>query len=828
MAKVTIDNGSNDQVFAEEESGGGIQIMEILWLVLRNLHWLVLCAAIGGLYSYYKVRGEQRLYSSGASIMIKTNADVGTDSDRASSLVNQLTGSVTISSINNEIMILKSRTLMERVVRDLGINQNYSSISKMAHRRNDLYKTTPVLLDLLDAGDAMSIVLKIKPINDSEVEISGFADGQQLVVKTGDTVISPVGRIVATFTQFYNSGYNDQVIDFRRSSVASVANGYRGRVNVTRDDPKNTILRLSLTDTSPMRAADILNTLITVYNDDAVADQERILDYSYEFINERIANLGGDLDSIHQQVASFKRSNNLISLGNYGQSYVAASAEESSKLAQLTNQREYLRSIVTFIEEIDESSMIPVGNVDGEASGLITQYNNNVIRLEKYDENDRNNPAVTKLLDQQEILKNSILSSIAIRLSMLDDKIDVARRNKNLAEAQVRAVPERQIEISSVEQMRGIKEQLYLTLLTKREELLLNKPKLESMAKVVDVASPNFGPIAPNEKQRTTRGILIGLAIPLAFILLSKFLDSRIHSRRDVEKGTKAPYLGDIPLKKDLEQHTVVVKDFSRDPVSEAFRLVRSNMEYMKNKDSKSQVVLFTSFFVSSGKTFVSTNLASSFALGGKRCVFVDLDIRKGTATKVFGVKNRMGVSNYLSGKTDDFNDIIWANEHVPGLDVIFSGPVPPNPAELLMSDRLDTLIEYLKQHYEYIFLDCVPLGLVADVDIVKRLADLTVFVLRAEKINKNMLPELDKIYKGEKLPNLAIVLNGVKHKKRRGYGYGGYGYGYGGYGYGGYGYGYGGYGYGYGYGNETENENKKKKFRLRKKHKKDRTSNDV
>ena len=716
MAKVTIDKGDtvNEQSFLEEESGGGIQIKEIIWIILRNLHWLILCAAIGGVYSYYKVRGEQRIYSSGASIMIKTNADVGSNSDRASSVVNQLTGTVTVSSIENEMMILKSKTIMETVVRKLGINQSYTTISKLAKRRTDLYKNSPVELSFPDVSEGAYITLAVTPINDVEMLITGFPNGQEMTVRSGDTVVSPVGRMCASYTRFYNDGYIDQVIDFQHVPVEVMAARYRGSVSVWRDDPKNTILRFALNDTSPLRAADVLNMLIKVYNDDAVADQKRILEYSYEFINERITNLGGDLDSIQLQVASFKRENNIISVGAYGQSFLSTSAEATQTLKELTGQAAFLSNLVDFINGIDSETMIPVAGVDGEASALIAQYNSNVIKLEKYDENDRNNPTVIKLQSQQEILKNSILSSIEIHLSILDSKIEVARRNKNLADAQVRAVPENQIEISSVEQMRGIKEQLYLTLLTKREELLLNQPKIESMAKVIDLASPNYAPVAPNERKRTTRGILIGLAIPAAIILLRKLLDTRIHSRRDVEKGTKAPYLGDIPFKKDLESHSLVVTGYRRDPISEAFRLVRSNMEYMRPKDNVSQAVLFTSFFVSSGKTFVSTNLACSLAMGGKKTVFVDLDIRKGSASKVFGMKTKMGASIYLSGKTDDFEDIIWHYEEVRGLDVVFSGPIPPNPAELLMSDRLEKLVNYLKQNYDYVVLDCVPLGIVA------------------------------------------------------------------------------------------------------------------
>jgi ATPases involved in chromosome partitioning len=253
-----------------------------------------------------------------------------------------------------------------------------------------------------------------------------------------------------------------------------------------------------------------------------------------------------------------------------------------------------------------------------------------------------------------------------------------------------------------------------LTMLTKREEPLLSEPKIEPSCKIIDQAWANYNPISPQPRKAIMRGLLIGLLIPVIVIVLRRLLDTTVHFRTDVEKLTKTPFLGEIPFKEDAKDHAIVVRENGRDSVSEAFRLVRSNLEYMKNQDqTNGQVVMFTSFIVASGKTFVSTNLSTSFALANKKTVLVDLDIRKATFNKVFGVKNNAGVSNYLSGTIDNIEDLINPDLIAQNLDVIFSGPVPPNPAELLMSDRLDKLVEYLRQRYDYVFLDNVPLGIV-------------------------------------------------------------------------------------------------------------------
>ena len=234
----------------------------------------------------------------------------------------------------------------------------------------------------------------------------------------------------------------------------------------------------------------------------------------------------------------------------------------------------------------------------------------------------------------------------------------------------------------AIESKKQIKEGLLLTMLTKREELLLNEPKIEPSCKVIDQAWANYSPIAPNPRKSVMQGILIGLLIPVVIIVLRRLLDTRVHFRSDVEKLTKAPFLGEVPYKKNAGENAIVVRENGRDSVSEAFRLVRSNLEYMKNQDRKDgQVVMFTSFIVGSGKTFVSSNLAASFAHAKKKVVLVDLDIRKATMNKVFGVKNTAGVSNYLSGAIDSVSDLIHQDQTSEYMDVIFSGPVPPNPS---------------------------------------------------------------------------------------------------------------------------------------------------
>ena len=791
--------------FFDESANSGFKFKDLVFLVLRNLHWFVICALIGGIIAYYNVRQQERIYASSASLLIKTTLNSsGSESLRTSSALGSITtGGPIISTINNEIMVLKSQSIMESMVRELNLNVSYSYKTKMSRRNKDLYKESPIEVVFPEMDEQAKAVFSVKPIDKDHVILDDFGSGiPAMTVRLNDTVISPVGKIVVKPTWRFGDFYDIEITVSHRP-VSTVAAIYRGRINVRRDSERNAILKLLVSDTSPLRAADVLNALMDTYNKESIDDQQRVLDYTENFINERIEYLMNDINENEKVFVDFKRSHNIIDTKSYGQAYVAASSALSEEAKKLGAQAEMMRYLLNFAKN-NTDQMIPIGAVpvSSEASSVIKKYNDNLVKIEKYKSDGTiNNPVAQNLMEEQVSLHASIITVLETNLKGLEDRIDVANRDRTIANSQIQSVPVAQLELGSVERMQGIKESLYLQLLTKREELLMMSPQLEATGKVIDYAQPNGNPVAPDERKSTIIGIIIGLAVPILILVLKNLLDTTIHERVDVQKSSNVPFLGDVPFEKDMEGYAIRVRENGRDSLSESFRLIRSSLEYMKDRKNGAHAIMFTSFMVSSGKTFISTNLATSFALAKRKTVLVDLDIRKGTLFKVFNVSTKAGISNYLSGKTDSIDDIIHSDVNTPCLDIIFSGPVPPNPAELLMSTRLEDLMAELRKRYEYIFLDNVPVGMVADSDIVKRVADTTIMVLRAGKTDKRLLFDVDKFYKDKVYPNICVILNGV-NKKRRGYGYYGYGYGYG--------HEYG-YGYGYGYGDEEEHKKKKK-----------------
>jgi capsular exopolysaccharide family len=793
-----MDEKTNDSdlSFLDSNASNPVQFKDILLLLLRNIHWIILCGIIGAVVSFYFVRSKERIYGSTATIMLKSFSSNGSESSRESALISEFSGmSIAISSINNEIMIMSSQSVISEMVRNLELNMQYSYKTKVAKRTKDLFGDSPIKVVFPDVSEENAISLEVIPVNDNMVSLTGFgnSDISSINVKLGDTVYSPFGRVSVQKTWYYNESFYNVPISVHHLSVSNVAEIYRKKIIISRDDTKNTVIRLSLRDTSPVRAAEVLNGLVKAYNDDAVKDQKRLLKYSYDYIDDRIAYLENDLTSIEKEIISFKKENLLLNIDNYGESYLQSSLSSNEEEKKWRMQLSMARYILDYISNNKDGKLIPINSTleNEPVLNLLQQYNSTVLELDQFAKNDISfkHPRVESLMESQEAMKGNIISLLESFIVAVEDKIEQTKKVGSEAEMKMQSVPEQQRYYASVERVQNIKLKLYESLLARREEMYLAQPAIEASAKIVDPAFVNLEPVYPNEKKSTMMGLLLGLALPSLLLVLIKLFDTRIHNKDDLEHLTKIPFLGEVPLNKKLDKNAIVITENSHDSVSEAFRMIRSNMSYMNDKSKKCQVVMFTSFFVSSGKTFMCSNLALSFALANKKVLIIDLDIRKGTMAKVFGVKARMGISSYLGAKTDDVEEILQHNIVCPNLDVVFSGPIPPNPAELLMSDRLDSLIAQLRERYDYIFLDNVPVGVVADADIIKRLADITVFVVAALKVDRGLVKELDAFYKSKKFPNLALVLNSVRHKKHKGYGsYGSYSY---------YGYGYGNYGYG-------------------------------
>ena len=775
-----------DTSFLDEKGGTKIHIKDVLFIVLRNLHWLILFAVAGALVAYFNVHQQNRVYQSTARVLIKGSSTGGNDGAVREANVRNMfnTRSLYNSNINNEMMILTSKSAITEVVQNLKLAVTYTQKTRIVNRVKDLYGECPVEVSFIDDNEEDWFSFDVTPI-DSVTVTANIAGYEPLQINLGDTVATPLGcRIVIAKTWFYTPGvYNNSITVTHRSLNATV-DYYRYALQVSRDDDFNSIVNITLQDPSPIRAADVINEAIRVYNDDAIRDKKRIIAYTYDYINERLQLLHSDLGIEESALANFKRENQLLNISEYGQSYLATSIQSSEEVERLKKQLSTARYLMQLNESSSKAHPIPlnIGLSEEHIMALIEQHNTLVLELEKYE--SQNNPVVKQKMAELGNIRSNMNTLLDVYIGVLQERISEAQMAANVASNKMSQVPQQQIYIENLERTQKIKEDLYLHLLSRREELMISQPSIEPNGKILDQARVNRNPIAPNEKQTTLMGLLIGLLIPVASFFLRRLLDTKVKYYTDVIKVTSAPFLCEIPARAKDDDREVVVTSHDHDAMSESFRLLRAKVDFLvKNSDDQSRVIMVTSLLPGMGKTFISTNLASSLGIAGKRIIIIDLDLRRGSLTRNFYSRRHAGLSNYLIGKTNDWKSLVKHDLITTGVDCIFTGPIPPNPTELLGNGRLPALLAELRKEYEYIVFDTAPTGLVVDTDIIKPLVDNTLFVIRSGKFDKRMLEEVETLYTGHTFPNIAILLNDVHYRKltsfERKYGYG-YGYGYG------------------------------------------------
>ena len=501
--------------------------------------------------------------------------------------------------------------------------------------------------------------------------------------------------------------------------LSSVAAYYLANLGIRQEEDASSILTLSLKDASPSRAEDVLNMLITAYNEDAIRDKNQVAVNTADFINERLIIISRELGGVESELETYKRDNRILDINNTASAYLDESRKSNSEALEMETQLRLATYIKDYLEDhTKDGDLIPsnTGIDNASVESQISQYNAIKLRRDKLIEDSSNsNPVVEELNNSLHAMKQSIIRAVDNMIVSINVRKRDAQSREVRAQSRVASIPTQEREMLSIERQQKIKEALYLFLLNRREENAITQAMADNNARVIDGATGSNAPIAPVR----SRIMLLGL------------------------------------------------------------------------------VITFTSFNEGAGKTFISRNLALTLVFAKKRVLLLDMDIRKGTLSHhMHGHGHKMGLTNYLADSSVQVDDIIRPVEGVDGLDIIPAGTVPPNPAELLMDERLDKLVEELRQRYDYIVADSVPVGIIADASIANRVVDLTIFVVRAGKLDRRQLPDIESLYQEKRLRNMALVLNGVDIA-HRGYGYG-------------YGYGYGRYGYGYGYGYGKGKKNKK------------------
>lgn len=759
----------------------GLNIVDLFLYLASQWKWFLLSILICGGIAWYNYARAPLVYFRSATVIIKDPSNKASTSglDRFDNFINKV-------NVANEILQFRSKKLMREVVQRVHADVSYQI--KDGLRSNELYNESPVLVRLPDAlaEQNFSFTMTLKDAKTVTLsDFSGIEAKPSYEVALNDTVAIAEGmNVVVTATNYLNDSWMKMPIRVRKLPVESMVNYYKNALGIQQEEEESSILTLALKDSSPARAEDVLNTLITVYNEEAIKEKNQVAVNTANFINERLIIIERELGNVESNLESFKQRNQIVDIASSAGMYMNESQKYNADAMELETQLRLANFIKDYLTDPGkETDLIPsnTGISDMNIENQISLYNAAKLRRDHLiDDSSVNNPVVQELNNSLRAMKQSIIRAVDNMIVSLNVKRNDAQNREMRAQDRVTAIPTKERQMLSIERQQKIKEALYLFLLNKREENALSQAMADNNARVIDGAEGSNAPISPNRNRILLLGLLIGIALPGAVCLAILFMDTRVHGRKDIEGVTSVPYLGEIPLDKeamkDGRKRVMVVKEQGDDIISEAFRILRTNMAFLSKKDKPTQVITFTSFNIGAGKTFIARNLSMSLAYMKKRVVMVDLDIRKGTLSRHFG-HYHVGVTNYLSDNTVKLDDII---QHQDGFDLVPAGILAPNPAELLMDNRLDELMNELRARYDYIIADNVPVGLVADAIIANRIADLTIFVVRAGKLDRRQLPDIEKLYQEKKLKNMALLLNGA-NPERHGYGYSyGYGYGYG------------------------------------------------
>ena len=613
-----------------------LNLEDILQVVLANWHWFVLSVVVCAGAAFLYLKWAPKVYTRTASVLIKDDAKGGALSESAAFEDLGIFG--TKRNVDNEVLVFKSRRLMTEVARNLHLDVSYTV--KEGLRTVELYTQSPVLLSFPDAEEAQAFSLRAKPISAEEVVLSDFviddeSAGEPMTVALNDTVTTPVGRVVVVPSLYYGDKYFNTTVQVTKSPLQNVAIGFQANLQATLASKTATIINLTLQDVSIPRAEDVINTLISVYNTDAINDKNQIVMNTSNFINDRLIVIEKELGSVDSDIESYKREHQLTDISSETGMYLQTSSRNQQEGLSLENQLSLAKYIKNYLTDPGKSSeLIPAntGISDVNIESQIGEYNEMLLKRDKLISNSSNkNPVVQDLNNSLIAMKQTIIRSVDNLIVGLNIKIKNVQAQEEQTNRRISAVPTQQKEILSVERRQKIKEELYLYLLNKREENELTQRMTESNARIIDPASGSNVPVAPKSMMIFLASIVLGCAIPAGVLWMLVISDTKVRSRKDVEGVLSVPFLGEIPMRDKKDKNEVVVHENGRDSVSEAFRIVRTNMDFMRVKDKNMQVVMFTSFNPGAGKTFVSINLAMSFALTHKKVVLVDLDIRKGT-----------------------------------------------------------------------------------------------------------------------------------------------------------------------------------------------------
>ena len=797
---------------------GGAKPVDFKKLIFEYLlHWrfIAICLVLALVGSYFYLRYQTPVYKVASTVLIKQGEKSKASSVAQMAVMQDLGSFSMANNFDNEVEIIQSFTLTKKVVNTLGLYIDYSLENKFSYSY-PLYKNSPLKVWMTpdDAENLPSLLeVEVKTATGNQFAATvNYVDengGKCQLDKTFEQLpavfITPVGNVSLSLNSDSLSVEKLALLADVKATIAPpsmVADSYKSRLSATPTSEYTSIIQLLIYDTNRLRGIDFLNTLVAIYNNEANEDKNQVAMRTAEFIDERIRVINEELGTTENELADYMQRAGLTDLNANAQIALRENSEYDQKRAENINQLRlvnYLHEYITNPEHINEVIPANVGLTDATLANIISQYNEMMIERKRLLRTSKiNSPAVVNLDASIAAARKTVVATV----ESLEKALQITRKNLDVEagkfRTQISNAPKQERELRDISRQQEIKSELYLMLLQKREENAITLAAKANNGRIVEEARAG-SKVSPNKRNTYMVAFILGLMFPIGCIWLLRTLRFKIEGREDVQNITDATIVGDIPQVKQGTDIGVVVRENRNGLMEETFRSLRTNLLYMLEEGQK--VMLFTSTTASEGKSFNAANLATSLAFMGKKTVVVGLDIRNPSLTKLFHIdKQAQGITTYLSAPSStDLLSLCRQSELSENLYVLPCGIIPPNPTELVSRSSLDKAIEILKANFEYIILDTAPIGMVTDTRIISRVADLCVYICRADYTRKNEFELIQDLENDAKLPRFCILVNGIDMDKRKN----GYYYGYGRYGkYGKYGYARK-YGHSYGYGNK-------------------------
>ncbi|NRF39184.1 tyrosine-protein kinase [Pedobacter foliorum] len=771
-----INNEENTSFTRDEEDNKPINIRELISKYL--FHWPIFFVGITVclIGAFFYLRYTEEVYMVNSTLLIKDEKKGGAAG--GSDILADLDVFGSSKLVDNEIEVLRSKTLMQKVVDRLNLMISYNVEGRVISQ--DIYLGKPVNINVIQMDNALygkSFVLSFPSKNTYLLEdLEGIKkiSGALNQLQRNEFGVYKVDK-TANFDKWASKKLNVTISD-----PQNIVDKCLGNLGIGLSSKQSTVLNLSFQTTVIQRGKDILNTLIQVYNEASLSDKNRTTQSTIDFIDERLKLISGELTEVESDVEGFKSSRGLTDISSDAALFLENVKANDAKLNEVNLQISVINDIQHYVKSNSSEEKLPstLGINDPVLLGQITQLGDLQLKRDQLlSTTQSSNPLVESLTKQIETTRLGIKTNIENIASSLNNTKKELEGNNSGYQSSIKKIPGQERQLISIKRQQSIKESLYLYLLQKKEEAALSYASTVADSRVLDLAYSSKAPIKPKKQVTYLIALLFGILVPVGYIHGKELMNNKIESSSDIAKLTLTPILGEIFF--DQGSEPIVVNANSRKAIAEQFRSIRTNMQFLHGKQVPGQgkVTLLTSSMSGEGKSFVASNIATALAISGRKTILLELDLRKPKVSKYLDLTNKVGLSNYLIGKAE-IKDIIQPSGINPNLFVIGSGPIPPNPSELLIQDEIESLVEYLKMNFDEVFIDTPPIGIVTDAQILARLADATLYLVRQNITLRDQVKSMDELYRNKKFPKLNVILNGIKLGGSHGYGYG-YGYGY-------------------------------------------------